>query len=139
MAEKREMSEILDRINRIDVPPELLTEMIEMHADLPDEERSNVAAVAARLGELLERKGLAVSDLAVAIDRRIRALARLMATDGARGWIMAGEPTGPSYIHAVLVQVAADEPLIEIAHEPGFDPFSFWARVLRISTARGTA
>jgi hypothetical protein len=133
------MSDILDRINRTGVPPELLAEAIEMHADLPAEERGNFAAVAARLAELLEHRGLAASDLALAIDCRVRALARLMATEGARGWVMAGEPSGPSYINAALVQIAADEPLIEIAHEPGFDPESFRKRVLRISAARGTA
>src|SRR5262245_10522172 len=83
------------------------------HAEMPAEDRPVFEARAIRLFELLDRKGLGkdMGALAVAINFRLEALARLHANSMLRGWSMLDSEPGMNYIHAYLVKAAAEEPL----------------------------
>jgi hypothetical protein len=133
------MAGILTLVNRIKMPPDLLTAVVAMYAEQPPDERVSLEARSIRLLEFLDRKSLKGPDLLLAIDFRLIALARLMESHDVRAWVMTGEPAGPSSVHADPIRAAAAEPVIETANQPTFDPDSFRARVLKSSTARGNA
>lgn len=94
------------------------------------------------LFELLNRKGFGADTgaLAVAINFRLEALARLLADDRLRGWSMPGTKPGMDFIHADLIKAAADEPVIEdAAGQAAFDAENFRRRVLANAGTRGQA
>jgi hypothetical protein len=130
----------LDRVNRTTVSAELLGEVIEMHAGMPAEDRPALEARAIRLFELLERKKLKTpATLAMAINLRLEAFARLCGDDRLRGWLR-GDGPGAAFIHADVLKAAANEPLIEdAAGRVAFDADSFHRRVLANAECRGTA
>lgn len=137
------MSDYLQRVNQETVAPELLREVLTMYALMPAEDRSVFEARAFRLFELLQARGLAAdSDLPMAIEFRLEALASLQGERALGAWTLPGKQGGDGavYVHADLVKAAAEEPLVETnAGRPGFDPDSFKRRVLAISDMRGTA
>ncbi len=88
---------MLKRASRTRVSPELLGEALEVHASMPPEDRSVFEASALRMFEMPKDKGFSdrrLSDLAVAINFRLTALARLVKGDHARGWTMDGQGDG---------------------------------------------
>jgi hypothetical protein len=85
--------------------------------DLPDEQRG---------------------DLAMAINFRLMALARLMEKGGGRGWTAPGKE-GCTFVHEELVQAAAEEPMIEVESQITFDPESFHRRLLALAEPHGEA
>jgi len=113
-----------------------------MHAAMPAEDRGVFEARAIRLFKLLERKGLGDNraTLAMAIDFRLQALARLQKDSVLRGWSIPGAEPGLEYIHADVLKAAAQEPIIEDeAKQAAFDAESFRHRVLANAEARGRA
>jgi hypothetical protein len=56
-----------------------------------------------------------------------------------QAWSLRGDAPGMEYIHAVLVEAVATEPLILSEHGASFDPSSFFNRVLKMSAVRGSA
>ena len=136
------MPGFLENVNRTTVSAELLGEVLNMHAAMPAEDRAVFEARAVRLFELLDRKGFGKDRgaLAVAIDFRLTALARLQKDEALRGWSMPGGEPGMDYIHADLVKAAAEEPVIEdAAGQAAFDAESFRRRVLANAKTRGRA
>jgi hypothetical protein len=136
------MSSFLRQVNRTAVSAELLGEVLKMHAEMPAEDRPVFEARAVRLFELLDRKGLDRNrgSLAIAIDFRLTALARLHSDKILRGWSMPGTEPGMDYVHGDLVKAAAEEPLIEDAQgQATFDVESFRRRVLANADTRGRA
>jgi hypothetical protein len=137
------MSDMLKRANRTPVSPNLLGAVMEMHADMPPEDRASFEGRAVRMFGLLEDRGISgrrMADLSVAIEFRMTALAQLVKGDGARGWTMAGNEEGLTFLHADVLKVAAKEPLIEnTERQPAFDADSFTRHLLRVSEARGRA
>jgi hypothetical protein len=136
------MSDYLDRVNRIPISAELLGEVLDMLRALPAEERWSSASRAARLFELLERRGLSETAdvVAVAVDLRVTALLRLQNHAALRGWAgPAGEP-GVNLAHPDLLKAAAAEPLVEGADgDPGFDIDSLRLRLLAGAEVYGRA
>lgn len=136
------MSKFMEKINRTAVAPELLGEVLEMHAAMPAADRGVFEARAIQLFQLLDQKapGQDRAALAIAIDFRLTALARLQRDEPLRGWTLPGNELGMQVIHADLVKAAANEPLIEnLAGEAAFDADSFRRRVLANAEARGNA
>ena len=137
------MAAFLKRVNRTKVPPELIGEVMEMHANLPPEDGSAFEIRTVRIFELLAEKGFKGpkhAGLAVAVEFRITTLARLLASQEVRGWSLPGVEPGQENIHADVVSAAAEEPIIETAdHQAGFDPESFRKRVLALAEAKGHA
>lgn len=127
------MSQLLEQANSTPISAELLGEVLEMLGAMPSRERWASESRAARLLQLLERKGLGrdADAIAVAIDFRITALVRLQREDALRGWSMPGGEPGLNVIHAELVKAAATEPLVEdAAGDARFEAESFRLRIL---------
>ena len=140
MSTRRKSESFLDRANRTRVTADLLGEVLEMHAAMSPEDRPVFEARAVRLFQLLEKKGVKdTGELAIAIDFRLMALARLQKDDALRGWTMPGTEKGMDYIHADLVKAAAEEPLIDHKGKAVFDVQSFRNRVLANAQMRGSA
>ena len=136
------MSAFLDRVNKTTVTPEVLGEVLEMHAAMKPKDRRVYEVRAIRLFELLKSKGLEDegSDLSLAITFRLEALARLNGEPGLRAWTMPGGKKGMDYIHVDLLKAAAEEPLIEDAQQQAaFDVDGFEKRMLFLAKMRGGA
>lgn len=136
------MSGFFEIVNRMIVSADLLGEALQTIAAMPAPRRSQNEARTAQLFELLEQKALAQdrAALAVAIDARVIALARLQSGDALRGWSAPGDRPGLTVISADLVKAAASEPLIEDADGwPGFDVERFRLRVLADAETLGRA
>jgi hypothetical protein len=112
-----------------------------MHGAVPAEDRPVFEARAIQIFELLERKKLKDQDaLAVAINFRLEALARLCRDGALRGWCLPGDEPGAEFIHADALKAAAQEPLIEdAAGQVAFDADSFQRRILANAKSRGQA
>jgi hypothetical protein len=132
----------LKRVNRTKVTPELLGEVMHMHAILPAADRASPDARTIRMFELLKARGAGnhLTDLALAINLRLAALAGLLARQEVRGWTIAGDKVGRKHVHADLVQMAAEEPVIEGANgQAAFNVESFRIRLLGIAKPQGQA
>jgi hypothetical protein len=131
---------LLKRANQTKVDPKLIGEILEAVADLPVGQRDfegTTIEIVKRVGGLglpdRER-----GDLAMAINFRLMALARLMEKGGGRGWTMPGNE-GCTFVHEELVQAAAEEPMIEVDAQITFDPESFHRRLLALAEPHGEA
>jgi hypothetical protein len=137
------MAGYLDSVNRTKVMPELLCEVLQMHAAMPPEDRRVFEARAFRVFELLKSKGLRanrIASLATAIDFRLTALARLQQDAGLRGWSMPGQEPGAVSISTDVLKAVAEEPLIENAEgQAAFDAESFKRRILANAEPDGRA
>jgi len=137
------MPRFLDGVNRTKVSPELLCEVVQMHAAMAPEDRPVYEARAFGIFELLKNKGVhagKIAALAIAIDFRLRALARLQRDAALRGWSMPRQEPGAISISVDALKVAADEPLIENAEKQAvFNPESFCRRLLAVTEPHGRA
>jgi hypothetical protein len=128
------MAGFLGRVNRTKVSPELLVEVLQMHAAMAPEDRGVFEARAFRIFELLKSKGLRTSKIAsvaTAIDFRLTALARLEHDAALRGWSIPRQEPGVASISIEALKAAAEEPLIENAEGKAvFDAESFRRRIL---------
>jgi hypothetical protein len=131
---------LLKRANETKVDPQLMGEILEAVADLPADDRDfegTTIEIVKRVHELDlpdEQRG----DLAMAINFRLMALARLMEKGGGRGWTAPGKE-GCTFVHEELVQAAAEEPMIEVESQITFDPESFHRRLLALAEPHGEA
>lgn len=110
------MSEFLDRINRTKVPPDLLAEIMARYAAMAPSQRGSFEARALELVQLLDAKGFGEerkSDLLLAIQFRMEALAHCALDSAAQGWTLPGMESGQVLLHADLIQAAAEVPLTE--------------------------
>ena len=86
----------LAKVNRTKVPFELLAAKMERHAGMKRERRGVFEARVFELAELLNEKGYSGkrhSDLALAVEFRLTALARLLSGDEVQRWDIAGRGT----------------------------------------------
>lgn len=132
---------MLKRVNRTPVSAALLGEALERHSAMPSKDRPVFEAQALALFRLLEEKGFTgnrLSDLALAINFRLTALARLVKGDQVRGWTLPGDEAGAIFLHVDVLKAAAEEPLIEDAEGRAvFDGPAFARHVLRVAQVRG--
>jgi hypothetical protein len=135
---------VLDRANRMRVPPELLVEAIELFAEMPCEEEQSVFDVRTlRLVDFLRAKGFTGThhaDLVVAITFRSFALAHLVRYEPVNGWIISAEERGMIQLHAEVIRAAAEEALVEDPDSVAtFDVRSFARRILHLAQPQGRA
>lgn len=135
------MAGYLNRMNRVRVTPELLAEVMQMHATMPAEDRGDLAARSCRVFALLDERVARdqLGPLTAAIDFRLTALARLIDEQGGRGFTLPGDEQGLQMIHPDLVRCAAEEPLIEQDNHLAFDVKSFQRRLLSVTKPHGQA
>jgi hypothetical protein len=135
--------DFLKSVNSTTVTAEMLAEVLEMHAAMPAGDRGVYEARMFKMFDLLDQKGLRKErrQLAMAVDFRLTALARLQSDNALRGgWSLPGSEAGMDYIHHDLLKAAAEEPVIEnTRREAAFDLESFQRRVLALTEARGQA
>ena len=128
------MGGYLNSVNRTKVKPELLVEVLRIHAAMAPEDRGVFEARAFRVFELLKSKGLRgsrIASLATAIDFRLTALARLEHDAALRGWSVPRPEPGVSSISIEAIEAAAEEPLIENAEgKAAFNAERFRRRIL---------
>jgi len=133
----------LASVNRTKVKPELLIEVLRMHAAMAPEDRGVFEARIVRVFELLKRRGLRgpkITSVATAIDFRLTALARLEHDAALRGWSVPRQQPGVSSISIEAMTAAAEEPLIEDAEgKAAFDAGRFRRRVLANAQPEGRA
>ena len=137
------MPSFLEKVNRTLVAPELLGEAMQMHAEMPVEDRRVFEGRSVALFQMLTDKGFKGrrhADLAMAIEFRLQALSRLIEAGITRGWTLPGGADGRTYLHADVLWAAAREPLIESADkQPSFDPDGFSRRLMELTQAKGQA
>jgi hypothetical protein len=137
------MTGYLDSVNRTKVSPELLIEVVQMHAGMAAEDRPVLEARAFRIFELLKSKGLRgrrIAALATVIDFRLTALARLERDAGLRGWSRPRLESGAVSISTDAIRAAAEEPMIEDSDgRATFDVEHFRQRVLVKAEPEGRA
>ena len=124
---------ILDDANRTPVSPQLLGEAMEMYAGMPHETRLR------RLFDFLRDRGFTGArhgDLAVAINFRLTALARLVPSYAESGWTLPGQDGAIPLPADVLVEAAAEQALVEDVDGVAFDVDGFARRVLQLAEAR---
>jgi plasmid maintenance system killer protein len=133
----------LERVNRTAVSPRLLGEAMQLYADMAPEDRSEFEVRAIQLFDFLVDKGFTGrrrSDLALAINFRLTALAKLVRCNHLKGWMLATEEHEVSLLHIDVLKAAAKEALIEDPDDAvAFDVDSFVRRVLRVGQSRGRA
>jgi hypothetical protein len=131
----------LARVNRTPISPKLLGEAMELHSEMAANDRPVVDAQIFQLIEFLKDKGFTGrrhSDLVVAINFRLMALARLVQGDHVKGWTVPCQEKDLTYLHGDVLKAAAMEALIE--DEDGFvlfDANTFALRVLELSSPEG--
>ena len=137
------MPSFLDKVNRTMVAPELLGEAMQMHAEMPVQDRRVFEGRSVALFQMLADKGFKGrrhADLALAIEFRLQALSRLIDDGIARGWTLPSGADGRTYLHADVLWAAAREPLIESADkQASYDPDGFSRRLLELTEAKGRA
>lgn len=121
----------LDTVNRTPADPDLLGEVMRMHATMNPDDRRESAVRMFHLFELLKARGYqgdAHTNLALSIEWRLSALARLVSEQGVIGWTAAGDD-GAELLHPNVVMAAATEPLTEgVDGQAVFDPIAFRER-----------
>jgi hypothetical protein len=78
-------------------------------------------------------------DKGLAIEFRMKAVARLFGTEKPKGWTHAIQPDGATPTHEAVFAAAAVEPLILIDGHVAFDRERFLNRVLELAEEEGTA
>jgi hypothetical protein len=82
-----------------------------MHNAMPPEDRAVFEARALGLFHMLKEKELSgdISELAMAIDYRLSALARVIHDDDARGWVLPSVQPDADSVHGDLLQATAED------------------------------
>lgn len=118
----------LNRVNATIITPELLMEVVQMHADMEPEDRQVPEVRMIRLFELLKSrgwKGDRHADVALAVDFRLRALAHLMGSRETLGWTLPAED-GAELVHPNVLRSAASQPVVLSADgSVAFEPEAF--------------
>jgi hypothetical protein len=133
-------SSLLARLEQVDVPPDLLRDVLHAHA------QSNVRGSGGMLSALIlgrvGARGMSGShaDIVLAAKVRILSLACLVRDHVLDEWIRREDPNGIVLFHRSLFLAAAAEPLILLPDgDIGFDPESLRRRVLELTAVQGSA
>lgn len=135
---------IIDQINKTQMPAELLIEANEAHSQLSKEDRRDKTARTIAFIKVLDEldySDVRSQNLLPAIGFRLTALARLELAEHPEGkaWSLPGSEEGLVYAHEDLFKAAAAEPLIEMDGQVYFDRDSFYRRLLSLTEQHGNA
>jgi hypothetical protein len=131
------MSGVVERILSAKVSAAEMERALKAINALPAEDRTDIAARAICLIELFGEPGSKeVSARVAAIDWRFQALVQLSGRPEFKNWSQPGR-NGANSMAVTVLEAAATEPLIEIDGQPGFDPDSFFKRLLAITEEEG--
>ena len=135
--------EFMREINAQKVAAALLGKVMHLWASLPRDEWQDFDRKLERVVDLVgkENGGDGAPMLAMAIALRLMALDALVLDPEFRGRLITEHSTGGvTYIHGDLLQIAADQMILEGAEgEPLFDQNSFRIRLLQLTSTRGRA
>ncbi|QIQ86834.1 hypothetical protein [Erythrobacter sp.] len=134
------MSKFSDKINAIEVDPEILEEVLGRISELAPEDRGFVGSSITAV-HVVNDLGLPDGerqDMCLALNFRLRALAKLISENGAAGWTMPGAD-GATFIHQEVIERAASQPLCEEGEDLFFDPEEFSAGLLLNTEIGGSA
>lgn len=137
---------LMKRLNEAPLTPELMKRLMTTLENMPSDQRADFTGRGLGLIRFLEEvfPGQETAERAsvlTAFEFRMQALVRLRSRPEYRAWsLQQAERVGePDLIHEVLIEAAAQEPLIQRRQRPAFDPVSFFKRVLALSDAEGRA
>lgn len=137
--------DFIKTVNETTLEPKLLIEANRVHSELPEEDRSDMAAYTIAFIKLVREEwgyqGREAQDVLLAINFRMEALSHLM-VEGHRevkGWVLDSSEEGMVFANEELFLVAAKEPLIPVNEQARFDPNSFFQRLLKITEQEGQA
>lgn len=136
-------SALLARVERVDVPPDLLRDVLHAHAQAGRPAARDAADTLT--GLILGRLAAgplpgSQTDIALAARLRILSLACLVRDHVVDDWIKRDDASGIVLFHRSLFLAAAAEPLILLPHDDiGFDPARFRRRVLELTAVQGSA
>ena len=135
--------EFMREINAQKVAAPLLGKVMHLWASLPRDEWQDFDRKLERVVDLVGKENCGAGDpmLAMAIALRLMALDALVLDPEFRAWLITEHsPDGVTYIHGDLLQIAADQMILEGAEgEPLFDQNSFRIRLLQLTSTRGRA
>jgi hypothetical protein len=135
--------EFMQEINAQKVSAPLLGKVMHLWASLPRDEWNNFDRKLERVVDLVERVhgGESAPLLAMAVALRLMALDALVLDPEFRGWLITEHsPDGITYIHGDLLQIAAEQAVLEGPDgEPVFDRNSFHVRLMELTAVRGCA
>ena len=134
------MSKLVEAIFNTIVTPDLLGEVVEMLADLEQDERNDLTGRSVAIIQLLNDKEEAQVQphLVAAIDFRLNALAKLSGKQELRAWSIPGDVAGMIRIDPLVLQVAASQPLIAVNdHEVEFEAEAFFKCLLELTEEKG--
>ncbi|MFN3464706.1 MAG: hypothetical protein ACK4X1_11590 [Terricaulis sp.] len=127
------------------VKPDHLAAALRVLADMDAEDRNDIGGRALALIKHFHQPGnkpedLRVADLTSAIQFRLEALDSLRDRPEMVGWTLPSGADGCDLINGALLEVAADEPIVQIdEYHVTFSPDSFFKRVLAVSDLSGEA
>src|SRR4029078_1990507 len=127
-------NEFMREINAQKVSAPLLGKVMHLWASLPREEWQDFDQKLERVVDFVGKENGGDPMLAMAIALRLMALDALVLDPEFRGWLITEHsPGGITYIHGDLLQIAADQMILEGAEgEPLFDRNSFRTRLLQL-------
>ena len=135
--------DFLHEINRLNVTPALLGEVMILWASLSPDEWSDFDRRLERVVQFVGAKlgGEDNAMLAMAAALRLMALDDIVVDPEFRGWRLSEKTSaGVSYIHGDLLKVAAGQPLLDgPAGNPVFDREAFRAGLMALIAAHGRA
>jgi hypothetical protein len=135
-------SALLARVERVDVPPDLLRDVLHAHAQSAPRSATPADTLT---GLILGRLAAGPSsgsqtDIALAARLRILSLACLVRDHVVDDWVKRDDASGIVLFHRSLFLAAAAEPLILLPHDDiGFEPACFRRRVLELTAVQGSA
>lgn len=131
----------MQRANDAPLTTELLAGAMEAIAGMPAEDRRDMTARMLRIIGYLDEADVGDhrTDLGLAINFRLQALAQLTADGGLRGFRRPGVEQGMDWLHDDVIRATVEVPLREIGEQALFDPDEFHARLLAIATTAGRA
>jgi len=139
-----QVSALLARVGRVDVPPDLLRDVLHAHAQSAPRSaaRDQADTLTGLILGRLAAGPLAGSqaDTALAVRLRILSLACLVRDHVVDDWIKRDDASGIVLFHRSLFLAAAAEPLVLLPHDDiGFDAARFRRRVLELTAVQGSA
>jgi hypothetical protein len=137
-------SSLLARLERVDVPPDLMRDVLHAHAQSAVHGSGGTlsALISGRISGRVGVGGVSGhhADIVLAAKARILSLACLVRDHVLDEWVRRDDPNGIVLFHKSLFLAAAAEPLILLPNgDIGFDPQGLRRRVLELTAVQGSA